>query len=63
MSSNLIKILCTLGPSTLNKKFLNFAKGKVSLLRLNISHIKINKLENIIKFLKKNTNIPLCIDT
>jgi len=63
MSSKSIKILCTLGPSSLNKKFLNFAKGKVSLLRLNISHIKINKLENIIKFLKKNTNIPLCIDT
>ena len=63
MSSNLIKILCTLGPSTLNKKFLNFAKGKVSLLRLNISHIKINKLENTIRFLKKNTTIPLCIDT
>ena len=53
MSRKSIKILCTLGPSTLNKKFLNFVKGKVSLLRLNISHIKINKLENIIKFLKK----------
>ena len=63
MSRKSIKILCTLGPSTLNKKFLNFVKGKVSLLRLNISHIKINKLENTIRFLKKNTNIPLCIDT
>ena len=63
MNSNSIKILCTLGPNTLNKKFLNFAKGKVSLLRLNISHIKINKLKNIIRFLKKNSNIPLCIDT
>lgn len=58
-----IKILCTLGPSTFNKNFLNFAKGKISLLRLNLSHIKINQLEKIIKYLKKNSKIPLCIDT
>ena len=58
-----IKILCTLGPSTFNKNFLNFAKGKISLLRLNLSHVKINQLENIIKYLKKNSKIPLCIDT
>ena len=63
MNGNSIKILCTLGPNTINKKFLNFAKGKVSLLRLNISHVKINKLQNIIRFLKRNSNIPLCIDT
>ena len=63
MSKKSIKILCTLGPSTLNKRFLNFAKGKISLLRLNMSHIKIRKLSNIIKFLRKNSNIPICIDT
>ena len=58
-----IKILCTLGPSTLNKKFLKFAKGKISLLRLNMSHIEIKDLRNIISFVKNNTNIPICLDT
>ena len=58
-----IKILCTLGPSSLNRSFLKFAKGKISLIRLNMSHIEINRLVTTIKFLKKNSNIPICIDT
>ena len=63
MPKKQIKILCTLGPSTLNKRFLNFAERKISLLRLNMSHIEIKDLSNIIKFIKKNSNIPICIDT
>ena len=63
MSKEPIKILCTLGPKTLNKKFLNFAKDKIDLLRLNMSHIEITKLRRIIKFIKKNSKIPICIDT
>ncbi len=34
-----IKIICTLGLMTLNKEFLRFAKNKISLLRLNMSHL------------------------
>jgi len=63
MSKKKIKILCTLGPSTLNKNFLKFAKGKISLLRINMSHIEIDNLEKVIQFIKKNSNIPICIDT
>jgi|TARA_B100001964_G_scaffold47289_1_gene52859 pyruvate kinase len=58
-----IKIICTLGPTTLNKEFLRFAKNKISLLRLNMSHLSLNNLEKKIKFIKKHTNIPICIDT
>jgi len=58
-----IKILCTLGPSSLNKKFLNFTDNKISLLRLNMSHIKLKKLKHHINFIKKNTSTPICIDT
>ena len=58
-----IKILCTLGPESLNKDFLKFANKKVDLVRLNLSHINIYNLEKIIKFVKKNTNVPICIDT
>jgi len=63
MKDEKIKILCTLGPASLNKKFLRFAKGKVTLIRLNMSHIEIKNLPSIIKFLKKNCNIPICLDT
>ncbi len=58
-----IKILCTLGPKSLNKDFLKFANKKINLVRLNLSHIKISNLEKTIKFVKKNTNVPICIDT
>ena len=58
-----IKIICTLGPGSLNKEFLKFAKNKISLLRLNMSHLSLGNLEKQIKFIKKHTNIPLCIDT
>ena len=60
---NKIEILCTLGPASLNTKFLKFAKNKISLLRLNMSHIEVKDLKKYIIFIKKNTNIPICIDT
>ena len=57
------EIWVTLGPSSLNKDFLKFCKNKVSLLRLNMSHINLKKMAKIISFVKKNSNIPICIDT
>ena len=58
-----IKIICTLGPKSLNKEFLKFSKNKISLLRLNISHLSLSNLVKSIKFIKKYTKIPICIDT
>ena len=58
-----IEIFCTLGPASLNKKFLNFAKNKVDLLRLNMSHIEIKNLKKIINFIRSYTKTPICIDT
>lgn len=63
MKKKLIEILCTFGPSCLNKNFLKFAKGKISMIRLNMSHIDLKNLPSTIKFIKKNSNIPICIDT
>ena len=57
------KIFCTLGPSSLNENFLSYAKGKVDLLRLNMSHLSLKKLEKNIKFIRKYSKIPICIDT
>jgi len=58
-----IKIICTLGPKSVNRNLLKFFNNKVNLLRLNLSHLTINKLIQNIKFIKKNSTIPICIDT
>ncbi len=63
MKSNKIGIYSTIGPTSLNKKFLSFAKNKVSLLRLNMSHIDLKNLKGQIQTIRKFSNIPICIDT
>lgn len=65
MKKKQTKILITLGPTSLNKKFLKFClKSNVSLLRLNMSHIGLKDLEKNIKFIKKfNNKTKICIDT
>ena len=60
---NKFKIICTLGPSSLNKSFLTFAKNNVDLLRLNMSHLNIKQLEKNLVKIKKYCNTPICIDT
>ena len=65
MNNKKIEIFCTLGPSSINSRFLKFISKKkiVSLVRLNMSHININKLKNFIIYIRKFTNCPICIDT
>ena len=59
-----MKILCTLGPATLNKKFLVIAKKiGIGVVRLNMSHIKIENLIKYIELIRKHTDIPICIDS
>ena len=49
------EIFCTLGPGSLNKKFLSFAeKNNVALVRLNLSHLTLQNLIKHIKFIQKN---------
>jgi dTDP-4-amino-4,6-dideoxygalactose transaminase len=61
--NNKKEIFCTLGPSTFNKDFLKFSNNKISLLRLNMSHIKIKGLKRTIMFIRKYSKVPICIDT
>ncbi len=61
-----MNIFCTLGPSSLNKKFLNYLekrKNLVSLVRINLSHISFKNLKKTIQLIRKNCSIPICIDT
>ena len=57
------EIICTLGPKSLNKNFLKFSNKKISLLRLNMSHLTLDKLKKSINIIRKNSNVPICIDT
>ena len=57
------KIFCTLGPKSLNPRFLKNIKRKVSLLRLNLSHIEVKDIKNIVNYIRKFTLTPICIDT
>ena len=58
------KLFITLGPSTLNKNFLNSINSKyVKLLRINLSHTKIKDLKKIVLFIRKHSNIDICFDT
>ena len=63
MSEKRIKIICTLGPKSINSSFLKFSNNNVNLLRLNMSHLTISQLTKSIKFIRKYSKIPICIDT
>ena len=54
-----IKIICTLDFQSLNKEFLKFSKNKISLLRLNMSHLNVSNFKKTIKFIRKYTATKL----
>ena len=60
---NKVQIICTLGPSTINKKFLEFSTKNIDLLRLNMSHLSVLDLKKNIRFIQRHTSTPICIDT
>lgn len=64
MKANEVELLCTLGPASLNDRVIHWLeRAGTSLLRLNLSHTKIEDLERIVEFVQKRTSIPLCLDT
>jgi len=58
-----IEVFCTMGPGSLNKKFLNFSNSSIDLLRLNMSHLSLDQLKKNITYIRKYSKIPICIDT
>ncbi|HXV64074.1 MAG TPA: pyruvate kinase [Vicinamibacteria bacterium] len=59
-----IELLCTLGPSSLNKRIIKrLDELGVSLFRLNLSHTKVEDAARIIRFVQRNTSVPLSLDT
>ena len=59
-----VKILCTLGPVSLNKTIIKKLDMRdVSLFRINLSHTTLEDLESTIKIIQKHSNTPICLDT
>ena len=59
-----IRVLVTLGPSSLDMKTVKKLTNKgVNLFRINLSHTKLNDVENIIKKIQSWTNVPVCLDS
>jgi pyruvate kinase len=58
------KILVTLGPSSLEKNIIEqMEKEQVYLFRINLSHTKIEELEDVINKIRNHSQIPICLDS
>ena len=58
------KILCTLGPSSLDEKTIrSLDKAGVDIFRLNLSHTRLEKLESQLRMIRENSDCPICLDT
>lgn len=60
----IISILCTLGPSSLNRQVIERLQvRKVDLFRINLSHTPLNKVEETIRIIQSHSSTPICLDT
>ncbi len=58
------KILCTLGPSSLNARTIErLDQIGIDIFRLNLSHTKLGELESQLCFIREHTKRPICLDT
>jgi pyruvate kinase len=59
-----IKILCTLGPASLNGRVIKqLSERGVDLFRLNLSHTPLDALENALKLVRRHSEVPICLDS
>jgi pyruvate kinase len=56
-------IWTTLGPATLTAEFLTWARGRVDLLRLNMSHMTVAELSSAVAQIRTHTDTEICVDT
>ena len=58
------KILVTLGPRSIEKNIIEqMEKEQVYLFRINLSHTKIEELEDVVNKIRSHTQIPICLDS
>jgi len=64
MADRIIKVLCTLGPASLNQNTIErLQERQVDLFRINLSHTPLDKLEETIECMQKYATTPICLDT
>ena len=57
-------ILCTLGPCSLNPTTIErLGEMGVGLFRLNLSHTSVDQLEGLVKLIRENSDVPICLDS
>lgn len=58
------EVLCTLGPSSLNKSTINRLEALgVNMFRINMSHTNLSDLPNIVKLIRNCSDVPICFDS
>ena len=58
------EILCTIGPASMNGKILaRFERLGVHLLRINLSHTRLEDLANVIRRIRAHTRLPISLDS
>jgi pyruvate kinase len=59
-----MRLLATLGPSSLNEKTVRqCAEHGIYLFRINLSHTPLDEVEDTIKKIRKWTDVPICLDS
>lgn len=57
-------MLCTLGPSSLNRQVIERLQARnVDLFRINLSHTPLDKVEETVKIIQSYSSTPICLDT
>jgi len=61
----IVSILCTLGPSSLNRQVIQRLEDRnVDLFRINLSHTPLDKVEETIRVIQSHSSsTPICLDT
>ncbi|MCP4652324.1 MAG: sulfate adenylyltransferase [Candidatus Omnitrophica bacterium] len=58
------KILCTLGPASFNEKtIVRLEEVGVSLFRINLSHTKLDDIEDRVNFIRRYSSVSICLDS
>jgi pyruvate kinase len=58
------KVICTVGPTSLKPRIIRELEALgVSLFRINLSHTPLEEIRPAIALLKKNTTVPICLDS
>src|SRR5919108_3577701 len=64
MTEMKIKILCTLGPASLDGDVIHaLDSAGVDVFRINLSHTLLESVEDTIALIRRYSSVPICLDT